>query len=186
MFPFIQDISYDILVSASGTGSIFFHCWSWAVLSVVRYIYIVHPEVIDTKFPDQRTLSKLAIAALLSLSSLSMVIQFYTQTASGWPKIRFVELPPRGFALGLATVLTSLGLPIITSTVVTLILLHKRGKLGNNRVSDSFKHTSDANDDSCLSYGGVWMGADLESRAPEEAKSRSSATRSEVTLEVKH
>lgn len=176
VFPFIQSISYDILVSSSGTSSIFIHCWSWSVLTVIRYIYIVHPEVIDTKFPDQRVLSKLAISALLSLSSFCISIQLWNQVSSGWPKVRFVEFPPDRFALGIATMLMSVGIPILTSIVFTFILLHKRGKLGNNRVENYTKPTSAEDQESAregASYGGVWMGPEPDSHATEGVNSRS-------------
>ena len=54
-----------VIANASNTWYMIFHCVTWSVTSVLRYIYILHGEWIEEKFPDQRTLTTTSILAVL-------------------------------------------------------------------------------------------------------------------------
>ena len=53
-----------VIANASNTWYMLFHCTTWSVTSVLRYLYILHDRWIDKTFPDQRRLTSVSILAV--------------------------------------------------------------------------------------------------------------------------
>lgn len=93
VFPFIKSISYDVLGTASSSVSLMHHCNCWQVLSVLRYVYIVRPDLVERYFPDQTNLTLITILTIASLTLISACFQLVPLVASGWPYVKLIMLP---------------------------------------------------------------------------------------------
>lgn len=49
------------LVNGINTISLLYHCSSWSVLSIVRYVYIVHENWLHQRFPDVLKVTQIAM-----------------------------------------------------------------------------------------------------------------------------
>ena len=67
VLPFIRDVPYELLAAASGTASLTFHCCQWLAVTVLRYLYIVHPDLMDRKFPNPKTLTAVTVCSVFTL-----------------------------------------------------------------------------------------------------------------------
>jgi hypothetical protein len=70
-----------------------FHCCSWLVLSILRYLYIVRIKWIEIRFPDPRFLGKLSVLAVFVVFLTSFGFVFLTAFLCGWPKQKLFEMP---------------------------------------------------------------------------------------------
>ena len=64
-FVFVEIELYVRISNASNGWYLVFHCFAWCGTSILRYIYILHSEWIDLKFPEQRKLSFIAILGVI-------------------------------------------------------------------------------------------------------------------------
>ena len=70
-YGFISSNKYITLINTNSGFCLHFHCTSWCVSSIVRYIYIVAPDWIDNLIPNARS-QCYAIFGIHFLFSLSM------------------------------------------------------------------------------------------------------------------
>ena len=54
-FVFISSNKYITLSNTNSGFSLFFHCTSWCLSSIIRYIYIVAPDWIDNHIPNAQS-----------------------------------------------------------------------------------------------------------------------------------
>jgi hypothetical protein len=72
-FGFISANKYVQLTNLMSSTSILYHCASWCLTSILRYIYIFHEDLIPNLFPNQNLQSFLGVTALLLFSTLLAV-----------------------------------------------------------------------------------------------------------------
>ena len=70
-FPFISTEKFIVLTNTNHTLSLFFHCNSWCLTSILRYIYIVFNDWINQRVPNEKVLC--AIACIFPFVSYSLL-----------------------------------------------------------------------------------------------------------------
>jgi len=78
LFYFVPTFTFVRFSRIQGGVYLFFHCTSWCVTSVIRYIYIVHDDWIDRFIPSPRMQCQvaLALAILFSVSMSAPVVGY--------------------------------------------------------------------------------------------------------------
>jgi hypothetical protein len=134
--PWNQTIKYDTIVTMLNVFGGMFHFCSWEVATILRYLYIVHPDIIDTHFQDYKRLTCLSICGLLSLFATNAASVLIVPLLNGWPKIKPVEMAPKKFAIYILIATTFLTASIGVSCGLTLLLLKKRGQIRSVQVME--------------------------------------------------
>ena len=67
-FSFLSIEKYFMVTNVSNSQSIYFHCTSWCITSIIRYIYISHNDWIHKMIPSSRLKCILAIIVSLAYS----------------------------------------------------------------------------------------------------------------------
>jgi hypothetical protein len=137
IFPFITILKYTVLVNANTTMCFLFHCCSWCVLSLLRYLYIINPKWLHEKFPNPKTLCALAIFGLFLIFILTFGTVLGTSMSFGWPYKRTTDLTSRQRLVSSSTILLTYFSLVGTSCLLYILILRKRGKLGINNVGIS-------------------------------------------------
>ena len=134
VFPFMTGFKYNTLVIWNNTISWLFQCCCWYILSVLRYMYLVHSEWVHNKFQNQRLLSAAAILAVLLTFSLCCFAVLGTAIYFGWPQVRLPEMLPRPRLVCISVMLINyIGL-LGLSCFFYFLILRKRGIAGVNSV----------------------------------------------------
>jgi hypothetical protein len=71
VFCFISTTSYVLFSNIMNGLSLFFHCTSWCVTSILRFVYIIHGDWFNNWIPSQ----KFQCASALIMTCLLTVIQ---------------------------------------------------------------------------------------------------------------
>jgi hypothetical protein len=136
VYPFETEIKYSTMVTTSNGLSLMFHCCCWLILSLLRFFYIIHKDWLLRRFPDPKTLNRLAVGAVFVIFSTCSSIIVVVCWLCGWPRIKIFEMPMPQKAI---SVLTSFGIFLLLisfSCPFYLFILRKRGKLRNNKVGN--------------------------------------------------
>ena len=77
-FVFISCNNYVTLSNTNSGFSLFFHCTSWCLSSIIRYIYIVAPDWIHNHIPNARSqcYATFGMAILFSFSLFAPSISY--------------------------------------------------------------------------------------------------------------
>ena len=62
LFTNLEIETYVRFANASNGWYLVFHCNAWCITSILRYLYILHSDWVDTNFPSQKKLAKLTVA----------------------------------------------------------------------------------------------------------------------------
>jgi len=97
------DLEMFIRISnVSNALSIFFHCQSWCISSVLRFLYIKHSNWIDENYPDQKKLRNHGIIGLvityLLLVSPVLVYLLYLGTFNFFHPKATKNVPTRSYS----------------------------------------------------------------------------------------
>ena len=138
IFPFVSvaEVKYSAMVNGNGVVCLLFHCCSWSISSVLRYIYIIHPNWLHKKFQEARTLCLLATLSILAIFSLSFGTILGTVMYCGWPYKRRNEMSSKEKAICTSSILTIYLSLVGSSCIFYVMILRKRGKLGINHVGN--------------------------------------------------
>jgi len=158
VFPIKMEIKYSSIIGGNNVFCLIFHCCCWFIVSLLRYLYIIHKEWLLNRYPDPKYLNRLAIASvfLTYFTCWSTLIVVFTYC--GWPKLKLSEMerPQKAFASG-----TLLGIFISLSCFLYLLILKKRGMLKNNRVGNIISKEDASNsafEMAANQLGNVWTG----------------------------
>jgi hypothetical protein len=134
VFPFVKANNYNNLVNANGTICLLFHCSCWCVVSVLRYLYIIHKSWLDKTFPKPNFLFLVSLFVVLTLFSLGFLFIVFTAVQLGWPQVKVLNMPlhdKRKFVgAGMGCYIFLLGI----SCCFYIAILRRRGKFGHNSV----------------------------------------------------
>lgn len=133
-FPILTINSFEMLLLANGVFYMIFHCTCWQVVSILRYVYIVHPDWIGVKIPEEKNLCRMSLAFVLIQYSVGLASLVGVLIISGWPHMRVVDMPEPNKVASTTAIVVNLCIPVIVSVVFTLLLIVKRGKIGLNKI----------------------------------------------------
>jgi len=78
VLPFVKSIFYDVLGTTSSAISLTYHCNCWQVLTILSYIYIVHPAVVDQYFPGTNAINLFAACREAAEVSVSLMQEWHS------------------------------------------------------------------------------------------------------------
>jgi hypothetical protein len=134
IFPFMKSIKYFKLVNGNSIICLIFHCCSWCILSILRYMYIIHKSWIDEKFPKPLPLLLLSILGVFSLFTFMLSTIFMVLIHFGWPTVTVLTMPSVAKVICFFTIFGYFFLLMGISCGFYIIILRKRGKFGHNNV----------------------------------------------------
>jgi hypothetical protein len=91
VFPFVKTYRYTSLSKGNNIFCLFFHCCSWSVLSVLRYMYIINKNWLEQTFPDPSSLRKVSFLALFILITINVLTFFATTMYFGYPGVKVMK-----------------------------------------------------------------------------------------------
>jgi hypothetical protein len=133
-YPIETDIKYSTIVNGNNSFCLFFHCCCWLIVSVLRYIYIIHKDWLLRRFPNPKTMNKLAVASVFTIYLAFFSIVVVVCMLCGWPQQKIFEMPMPQRAISAGAFFGSCILLIFFSCPFNLLILRKRGRLRNNKV----------------------------------------------------
>jgi hypothetical protein len=134
IFPFVKNINFTNLVNGNSVACLLFHCSSWCVLSLLRYMYIIHKSWIDETFPEPFKLLLLSVVGVIFLFSFGLFTIILTVTQFGWPAVKIANMPNVAKARCLLAIFGYYLLLMGISCCFYIMILRKRGKFGHNNV----------------------------------------------------
>jgi amino acid transporter len=134
VYPFEKNVRYSTIINGNNGFYYLFHCCSWLIVSILRFIYIIHKDWLFKRFPDPKVLNRLAIASVFLSFLTCWLILIIVIVLCGWPRLKIFEMPMPQKAMSAGTLLGLYILLICISCFFYLLILRKRGKLRNNKV----------------------------------------------------
>jgi hypothetical protein len=134
LIPFLNGIRVETLVKSSSAFYALFHASTWLIMSILRYIYIVHNQWVHKTFPEARTLAVISITTIYCIFGISMSIVIPVFKMNGWPYIEVSEMDREPKIACLIALLGCYGVILTFSNIVYVLILHQRGAIGKNGV----------------------------------------------------
>jgi len=97
-------------------------------LSILRFLYIIHPNWLHQKFPEAKYITAWAIAGVLIIFSVCLTIILGTNIYFGWPFKLVYEMPMNHKLLCIMAPLSSYVSLTGTSCILYILILRKRGR----------------------------------------------------------
>ena len=134
VFPFVKNINFMSLVNGNSVACLMFHCSSWCILSVLRYLYIIHKSWIEKKLPNHRSVFLLSMFGVFFLFSVGLSSVIVTVIQLGWPAVKIGNMPSEAKAICLFAIFGYFFLLLGISCCFYILILRKRGIFGHNNV----------------------------------------------------
>ena len=133
-FPITEVTTFEMVLLANGVFYLVFHSTCWEVVSILRYVYIVHPSWIGVKVPAEKNLCRMSLAFVFVQYTFGVVSMLVVLTICGWPKTRVVHMSKTKMLASTVIQMINLIIPVMVSIAFSLLLIAKRGKLGLNKI----------------------------------------------------
>ncbi len=161
VFPFNMEVKYSTVVTGTNASCLIFHCCCWFVVSLLRYLYIIHKEWLFSRYPDPKYLNRLTIGSVFLTYITCWLILVGVVSSCGWPRIKLFEMPmPQKAAAG-GTLLAIYVLLLCLSCFFYLLILKKKGRLKSNKVGNAISEEEVTNSEFGMAvnqFGDIWMG----------------------------
>jgi hypothetical protein len=147
VFPFVKTIQYNTLVNGNNAACLNFHCCCWCILSVLRYLYIIHKPWLDKTFPKLFSLLLLSMLGVLALFLPGTItISAFAAIHLQWPAVKLMKMQPEGQLKFVGALLVNYTMLLSISCFFYVMILRKRGQFGHNRVNFGNISTVEIND----------------------------------------
>jgi hypothetical protein len=169
MFPFVKILSFSSLMNGNNVMCFMFHYSSWCILSVLRYLYVLHHNWLHKKFPETKTISSLAITAIVLTHCLCAAINTTAAFFSGWPSKKFLDPPVYVIIMRGMTHIGTFMFLIGVSCFFYAKILRQRGKVGDTQIAAAVSQLKKVDfelhnhDLTPSEFGGIWLGKDSSS-----------------------
>jgi hypothetical protein len=169
MFPFIKILSFSTLMNGNNVMCFMFHYSSWCILSVLRYLYVLHNDWLHKKFPETKTIRSLAIAAIVLTHCLCATINTMAAFLSGRPKKKFLDPPIYVIIMRGMTHIGTFMFLIGVSCFFYAKILSLRGKVCDTQIAAAVSQLKKVDfelhnhDMTPSEFGGIWLGKDSSS-----------------------
>ena len=126
-FSFNKILKFSLVMNGLNFFCLIFHFSSWCILSILRYIYVIHNDWLYRKFSKTSTIGNLALAAIFLTYSVGMSINLTAYILSGWPRKKMSEAPTSVFILrGITHIVTVVLLIGISCFFYAKILIERK------------------------------------------------------------
>ena len=123
------------MVNGNNALCFLFHCCCWCILSILRFLYIIHPNWLHHKFPETKYVTALAIAGVFLTFSVCFGITLGTNLHLGWPHKLAYEMPMNKRLISIMTTISNYAILTVTSCIFYILILRKRGRLNSKKVN---------------------------------------------------
>ena len=132
----------ESMIKACSIFSGLFHIYSWLLVSMLRYIYIIHIDWIDDKFSEPKRLTKLCVLAVHLVYLTNMSVLLTVLVVNNWPlvEVTAMEMAPKTICSLLA--FSSYMLPLSVSCIFHCLILYRRGVIGRSTVGVAESNTT--------------------------------------------
>jgi len=130
----LSHIRYTPMAHTSSVICLDFHCCCWCVLSALRYLYVIHKDWIEEKFPDVKVLVWYSLGVLGVLFTFNATTMITTALHFGYPHVRVMDMPLESKLVCLTVIVMNLILMILASCWFNYQILRQRGRVGQSRV----------------------------------------------------
>jgi hypothetical protein len=132
-----------------------FHCCCCAIVSALRYLYIMKKKWLEEQYPDQKKIKYLSTISLFCLFLFCFGVNVTVITMCGWPKYKIFEATYVQILISVTSVLgTYIGLLVISFIFYILIFWGPKNKVIPSK--DFMKLSTIVLDES--DYAGIWIG----------------------------
>lgn len=145
VFPFVTEFKYSTLLNGNNVAYFSLYLCCWLILSVLRYFYIVKADWLHAKFPNPRTLLKLACIGALAIFICSFFIVSVTLLTCGWPATKVIHMGTEKRILCISIIIGNFVVLLGICCILYVAILKKRVKLGENQIAPIHLPTNDAN-----------------------------------------
>jgi len=132
--PLLEQIQVQTFVKSWSYFYSIFHACTWLVMTVLRYVYIVHNDWVHKTFTQSRTLTVLSISLIYCVYFLTVSMIIPILVKHGWPYIEVNKMNWESKRACFIAVLAGYGWIICLSNVFYVLILHQRGAIGKNSV----------------------------------------------------
>lgn len=132
----VSVLKTTIIVRGCTTFSLLFHHWSWCIVSVLRYLYIIESNWLHEKIAEPWKLTIAAIISVYSFYFTGVLTNALVLTYNGWPFIETYDMETLPRIACTLTAVFNFILPLGVSCYYYFLLLKCRGLMGNNSVAD--------------------------------------------------
>ena len=134
VLPFLKNIRAETIVKSGAALYAMFQGTCWLVISILRYLYIVHNNWLHKKFQGTRTLTLLSIGLVYFVYSFCLGTLIPVLVHHGWPFIGMTEMDPTPRLICIGTLVANEGGILIVSSIFYFMILHHRGGIGKSSV----------------------------------------------------
>ena len=134
VLPFLKNIRIETFVKSGSALYAMFQSVSWLVISVLRYLYIVHNNWLHKNFQSNRTLTALSIGLVYFLYGICLGNLIPVLIYHGWPFIGMTDMDPTPRLICLGTLVANESGILIVSSIFYFMILHQRGGIGKSSV----------------------------------------------------
>jgi hypothetical protein len=132
--PFLEYIRVKTFVKNCTAFVVIFHACTWLVMSVLRYLYIVHNNWVHKTFPDARKLTVLSLCLTYCIYCITISTFLPLFFINKWPYIEVIEMEMTDRIACSITFLGSYICILGISSIFYTLILHQRGSIGKNCV----------------------------------------------------
>ncbi len=111
-----------------------FHASTWLVMSVLRYLYILHNGWVHKTFSSARTLTIISLVLIYCIYVLTISPVIVLFVMHGWPYVQITNLEPESKQACIRALVASYGWILGVSNIFYFLILHERGAIGKNSV----------------------------------------------------
>jgi hypothetical protein len=127
-FPLIKTIRFSAIMNANNWYCIIYHYTSWCILSILRYLYIMHNNWLHEKFLEPKTIGNLGIAATFLTFFLALSVNLLAAILlTGWPRKGLAEAPTSLLIIRIVIVIGTFVLLLGVSCFFYAKILRHRG-----------------------------------------------------------
>jgi len=132
--PLLEFIRVQTFVKNCTAFVVIFHACTWFVMSVLRYLYIVHNDWVHKTFPDARKLTILSLCLTYCIYCITVLTFLPLFLIKKWPYIEVIEMDMADrIACSIAFLGSYIGILGI-SCIFYFLILQQKGSIGKNSV----------------------------------------------------
>ena len=134
VLPFIKNIRIETVVKSGAAFYAMFQGTAMLVISVLRYLYIVHNIWLHKNFQSTKTLVGLSIGLVYIVYIFCLGTLIPVLVHHGWPFIAMTEMDPTPRLICRGTMGANESGILILSSIFYFMILHHSGRIGKSSV----------------------------------------------------
>ena len=135
----VSNIRVTTIAGCFTAALVHFHCCCWCILSILRYLYIVHSDWLISRCPQSNRILLISLLTIFTMFFILSAYVFGIVIYFGWPYTEVYEMDLGAKLTCVACLLSSYFLLLGISCFFYIILLRRKGAAGINRVGNEIQ-----------------------------------------------